>query len=69
VLFCVAGGSRPRILIRRTNRQSLTDFDRFVSITQKKQPGPFPISHLDLADFSLNALLTKKLYNSCPYVD
>lgn len=33
----------------------------------KSQPGPFPISHVDLAEFSLNALLSRKLYNSCPY--
>jgi hypothetical protein len=35
----------------------------------KSQPGPFfPIAHVDLAEFSLNALLTKKLYHTCPYV-
>lgn len=34
----------------------------------QQQPGPFPIAHVDLAEFSLNALLTNKLYNSCPYV-
>lgn len=39
---------------------------RFPSSLQ--QPGPFPISHADLAEFSLNALLAKKLKNSCPYV-
>ena len=33
-----------------------------------QQPGPFPVSHVDLAEFSLNALLKEKLYNTCPYV-
>ena len=33
-----------------------------------KQPGPFPITNIDLAEFSLNALRNEKLYNSCPYV-
>eukprot|EP00980_Cylindrotheca_fusiformis_P007554 scaffold1567_cov102-Cylindrotheca_fusiformis.AAC.5 len=32
------------------------------------QPGPFPITNIDLAEFSLNALKTEKLYNTCPYV-
>jgi len=34
----------------------------------KSQPGPVPISHVDLAEFSLTALTTAKLYNSSPYV-
>lgn len=38
------------------------------AVLYSQQPGPFPIAHVDLAEFSLNALLTKKLYNSCPYV-
>jgi hypothetical protein len=33
-----------------------------------KQPGPFPITNCDLAEFSLNALRNEKLYNTCPYV-
>ena len=37
-------------------------------LASKSQPGPFPITNVDLAEFSLNALKTKKLYNSCPYV-
>lgn len=31
-------------------------------------PGPFPYSYVDLAEFSLNALKMKKVFNSCPYV-
>ena len=31
-------------------------------------PGPFPITNIDLAEFSLNALKTENLYNTCPYV-
>ena len=34
----------------------------------KSQPGPFTITHIDLAEFSLNSLLNPKLYNKCPYV-
>jgi hypothetical protein len=34
----------------------------------KSQPGIFRVSHAELAEFSLNALPTKKLYNTCPYV-
>ena len=33
-----------------------------------QQPGPVPISHVDLAEFTLNALTSSKLYNSSPYV-
>ncbi len=33
-----------------------------------QQPGPFPVAHVDMAQFSLEALLTEKLYNTCPYV-
>jgi hypothetical protein len=33
-----------------------------------QQPGPFSISTGDLAEFTLNALLDVKLYDSCPYV-
>jgi len=34
----------------------------------KSQPGPFPISNTDLAEFTLSALKMEKVYNSCPYV-
>ncbi|GKY99705.1 hypothetical protein MPSEU_000924500 [Mayamaea pseudoterrestris] len=34
----------------------------------KSQPGFFSITHIDLAEFSLNALRNRKLYNTCPYV-
>lgn len=34
----------------------------------RSQPGPIPISYIDLAEFSLNALRNEKLYNTCPYV-
>jgi hypothetical protein len=34
----------------------------------EQQPGPFPIAHMDLAEFTLNTLRNQKLYNSCPYV-
>mmetsp|Transcript_39790 Transcript_39790/g.96060 ORF Transcript_39790/g.96060 Transcript_39790/m.96060 type:complete len:387 (+) Transcript_39790:61-1221(+) len=34
----------------------------------KSQPGPFSITNIDLAEFSLNALKNERLYNSCPYV-
>lgn len=34
----------------------------------KSQPGPFPITSSDLADFTLSALKMQKVYNSCPYV-
>ena len=33
-----------------------------------KQPGPFPITNTDLAEFTLNALKMEKIYNSCPFV-
>jgi hypothetical protein len=33
-----------------------------------QQPGPFPITNVDLAEFTLGALRMEKLYNSCPYV-
>jgi hypothetical protein len=33
-----------------------------------KQPGPFPITNIDLAEFTLSALRMEKLFNSCPYV-
>lgn len=34
----------------------------------RSQPGPMPVSYIDLAEFSLNALRNEKLYNTCPYV-
>jgi hypothetical protein len=34
----------------------------------KSQPGPFPITNTDLAEFTLNALKMQKVYNTCPYV-
>eukprot|EP00537_Pseudo-nitzschia_pungens_P002974 CAMPEP_0172374052 /NCGR_PEP_ID=MMETSP1060-20121228/54220_1 /TAXON_ID=37318 /ORGANISM="Pseudo-nitzschia pungens, Strain cf. cingulata" /LENGTH=414 /DNA_ID=CAMNT_0013100583 /DNA_START=45 /DNA_END=1289 /DNA_ORIENTATION=+ len=34
----------------------------------KSQPGPFPITNSDLAEFTLSALRMEKIYNSCPYV-
>uniref|UniRef100_A0A7S3L7I7 NAD(P)-binding domain-containing protein n=1 Tax=Amphora coffeiformis TaxID=265554 RepID=A0A7S3L7I7_9STRA len=34
----------------------------------KSQPGPFPVAHIDLADFSLGALTTEKMFDSSPYV-
>mmetsp|Transcript_435 Transcript_435/g.553 ORF Transcript_435/g.553 Transcript_435/m.553 type:complete len:93 (+) Transcript_435:183-461(+) len=34
----------------------------------KSQPGPFPITNTDLAEFTLNALKMQKIYNTCPYV-
>eukprot|EP00546_Thalassionema_frauenfeldii_P021676 CAMPEP_0178904804 /NCGR_PEP_ID=MMETSP0786-20121207/5899_1 /TAXON_ID=186022 /ORGANISM="Thalassionema frauenfeldii, Strain CCMP 1798" /LENGTH=250 /DNA_ID=CAMNT_0020576293 /DNA_START=20 /DNA_END=773 /DNA_ORIENTATION=+ len=34
----------------------------------KSQPGPIPITYVDLAEFNLCALQLKKLYNTCPYV-
>lgn len=34
----------------------------------KSQPGPFPITNSDLADFTLEALKMQKIYNSCPFV-
>jgi hypothetical protein len=34
----------------------------------KSQPGPFPITNTDLAEFTLNALKMEKIYNSCPFV-
>mmetsp|Transcript_7871 Transcript_7871/g.19534 ORF Transcript_7871/g.19534 Transcript_7871/m.19534 type:complete len:432 (+) Transcript_7871:105-1400(+) len=34
----------------------------------KSQPGPFPITNSDLAEFTLSALRMDKIYNSCPYV-
>ena len=33
-----------------------------------QQPGPFPVTHIDLADFSLSALTTEKMFDSSPYV-
>ena len=38
------------------------------ALSFEQQPGPFPIAHFDLAEFTLNALRNPKLYNSCPYV-
>lgn len=37
-------------------------------ITPIQLPGPFPITNVDLAEFTLGALRTEKLYNTCPYV-
>ena len=34
----------------------------------RSQPGPFPIAHSGLAEFSLNSLRNNKLFNTCPYV-
>ncbi|KAG7351675.1 NADPH-binding protein [Nitzschia inconspicua] len=34
----------------------------------KSQPGPFPITNVDLAEFTLGALRMDKIYNTCPYV-
>mmetsp|Transcript_15443 Transcript_15443/g.23678 ORF Transcript_15443/g.23678 Transcript_15443/m.23678 type:complete len:260 (-) Transcript_15443:75-854(-) len=34
----------------------------------KSQPGPIPITHADLAEFTLCALQMKILHNTCPYV-
>ncbi|CAB9524466.1 Inherit from NOG: NmrA-like family [Seminavis robusta] len=34
----------------------------------KSQPGPFPYCNVDLAEYTLNALTTPKLYNTCRYV-
>ncbi|KAL7566653.1 hypothetical protein ACA910_017719 [Epithemia clementina (nom. ined.)] len=34
----------------------------------KSQPGPVPISHVDLAEFTLSALTNTKIQNSSPYV-
>lgn len=33
-----------------------------------QQPGPFPITNIDLAEFTLGVLRKEKLYNTCPYV-
>jgi hypothetical protein len=46
----------------RTCKVLITHHHRF------QQPGPFSISTGDLAEFTLNALLDVKLYDSCPYV-
>lgn len=37
-------------------------------VASKSQPGPFPEVYVDVAEFTLNAIQTKKLYNTCPYV-
>jgi hypothetical protein len=40
-----------------------------VAVASKSQPtGVFPLRHVDLAVFSLNSLLKRRLYQSCPYV-
>lgn len=37
-------------------------------LPSKSQPGPLmKTSHVDLAEFALNCLLQRKLYNTCPY--
>jgi hypothetical protein len=61
-------GRQTAVSYRTCNTVPLTD--RFVCFihTHSQQPGPFPVTHVDLAEFSLNALLTEKLYNTCPYV-
>jgi hypothetical protein len=41
---------------------------RFLDLFCRQQPGPFPVSHAELAKFTLDALQCKRLYNSCPYV-
>ena len=45
---------------------SPTMFDTIIISLQ--QPGPFPITNVDLAEFTLSALRMEKIYNSCPYV-
>jgi hypothetical protein len=53
--------TRPTIMIKDgPSRKKLA--------ASKSQPGVFSMTNTDLADFTLNALLNKKLYNSCPYV-
>lgn len=44
------------------------DFSQVTLHNDTQQPGPFPITNIDLAEFSLNALKMEKLYNTCPYV-
>ena len=34
----------------------------------RSQPGPVPVTYVDLAEFTLNALRCDKLWNTCPYV-
>ena len=46
----------------------LTDTTHSFVTSSSQQPGPFPVAHVDMAKFSLEALLTEKLYNTCPYV-
>jgi hypothetical protein len=46
----------------------ISETDPSIHLILLQQPGPFPITNFDLAEFSLNALKTEKLYNTCPYV-
>ena len=39
-----------------------------IVIPPQQLPGLFPITNVDLAEFSLTALKSEKLYNTCPYV-
>jgi hypothetical protein len=34
----------------------------------KSLPGPVPIMNIDLAEFTLQAMKSEKLYNKCPYI-
>jgi len=56
-------------IITRPNESMIRDkASRKELAASKSQPGPFPITNIDLAEFTLGALRMKKVYNSCPYV-
>jgi len=54
--------TRPSLFIRES-----TALSRALAAS-RSAPGPVPVTHVDLAEFTLNALRQTKLYNSCPYV-
>jgi hypothetical protein len=52
--------TRPGFLKRGPSHKKLA--------ASKSLPGPIPVTHVDLAEFTLHALLNEQLYNTCPYV-
>ena len=55
--------------VSRKIRFRINYCSRLLTLAKTPQlPGPFPITNIDLAEFSLNALKMDKLYNTCPYV-
>lgn len=62
------GGAKFAYIVTRPTNFLQDGISQGKVAASKSQPGVFPIRHVDLAVFSLNSLLKKRLYNSCPYV-